>query len=315
MKMSQAEPQPELESELPAAHAAAADVGSATHPDPIAVPQVEIAPPLPALTGSELRAAAAAIMLHLGLLGGLLAERVVHLGGGGTIEAFVSIDILESTSGSRREAGDPDAGRSGRSEPRDGAEAAVLGSTSAAEAGAATERTSAPPPPALPEPEAPDAAAPRAVVAAATDEGAAQDPSSSDPTATAPAAPETASIASAPAVEAGGSLRGTLALEVPGVSVAMTAGVAQDYARSVLEVLARIRPRVSPGSVGRVYYSFAITASGHPVAVFVTRSSGNRSLDAAIVAAVRDLRFPTPPAGLRGNDLLYDHAFELREKP
>lgn len=276
-----------------------------------AVPQVDIAPPLPPLTRGEVAGLAIAATLHAMLLGLVVAERLTRAGGGGTQDEIVTIDIVETAPGTRLTIGDLLQADRDRGAPQDGTfdPAPESAASKAAEPADAT-RPSAPPPLQLPDLDEPDGDAPRAVVAPRAGEGAA--PDGERPASEAAAAPGEAESAASAAADVGGGLRGTDTTDLPGVAVAMASGPALDYARQVLETLARGRPRVEPGNVGRVHFAFAVAGSGHSIGVRITRSSGNRRIDEAVLATVRDLRFPAPPAGLRGSDLIYETYFDFR---
>jgi protein TonB len=282
------------------------------------MPPLQIAPPLPPLTRGELVAIAVAAALHLALFAALVAERVEHVGGDGSLIEVVSVDFVEVAAGKRVTAGDGSHIQHERRAPKEGLTEASP-EASAANAGnpSAAESSSEPPPASLAEKDEPQAEAPRDIVSPRVGEGVAKEGERTAEHKTAEAAQDAAAASnSPPPAEIGGGLRGTNVIELPGSVAATASGAAREYAKAVLEVLSRNRPKVEPGSIGKVHFAFAVSLEGYTTAVRLTRSSGNARLDAAALAAIRDLRFPRPPAGLRAADLNYETYFDFRpEKP
>ncbi len=90
-------------------------------------------------------------------------------------------------------------------------------------------------------------------------------------------------------------------------------GAIQRYAKSVVEALSRSRPRGVAGSArGTVKIAFAIAEDGSLALVRVAMSSGNPQLDAAALAAVEKVRFPSPPAGMSITQLTYEVPYHFK---
>lgn len=276
----------------------------------IEAPAIELPPPLAPMTRGELIGVAVAAVLHIGLISAITAERLNRAGSGGTLLEIVAVDIVEITGGRRMIAGDTSERRDRRA-LEDGAADPAPEAAAAREA--RTDAASAePPPPDLPTPDDPAGPEPRAVVSPLAGEGRAAQVETATEEAAVKAERSVASEASAPSPLAGGGLRGTHAVDLPEQTAATASGTANTYASTVFEVLTRSVPSVKPGNFGRVRFAFAVSPSGYAISVRITGPSGNRSLDEATLAAVRDLRFPPPPAGLRSGDLLYETYFDFR---
>jgi protein TonB len=90
------------------------------------------------------------------------------------------------------------------------------------------------------------------------------------------------------------------------------AGRRDAYGQAVFDTLRSNPPAVVRGASGRVMIEFTIARDGAPTDVRVFNSSGDRRMDSAAIAAVRKARFPRPPPGLDGRDLIYRMPFTFR---
>lgn len=273
------------------------------------VPHVDIAPPLPAVSRAELSCAAIAAVLHFGVYAALTVERPATVGGGGSLIEILAVEIIEIPGVVRLRAGDQRDADRARAEPDDGAAEPSPDAAASRRTDAADLQQPEPAPRDLPAPEGSDADVARALAdlrrgqsgAAETEQEAAEAP-----------ADDRSGSAGSTASKEGGGLRGADQVELPGVAVAMASGTAQDYAKEVIGVLMKSRPRIFPGARGTVRVVFAVSAGGDPVSVRVKTPSGNAILDEAALAAVREMRFPPPPAGLRSSELLYEVPYIFR---
>lgn len=120
------------------------------------------------------------------------------------------------------------------------------------------------------------------------------------------AAPSQASEASEAAEEGGAAARGMEIVAAPGQKAAAASpGVANEYAKAVIETLARRKPRATAGVRGTVRISFTVDRSGEVREARVLKSSGRTALDEAALTAVRSARFPAPPPALADSRLSY----------
>jgi TolA protein len=93
--------------------------------------------------------------------------------------------------------------------------------------------------------------------------------------------------------------------------VSASQGSVQNYGAAVRARIARNKPGGAVG--GQVTIAFALSTSGSLVSARVTRSSGNASLDARALAAVRGSSpFPPPPAGAAPGQLRFSIFFQFR---
>ena len=104
----------------------------------------------------------------------------------------------------------------------------------------------------------------------------------------------------AQAVPAGGQAALAIANILPtpasGAAVA-SVGEVQAYSVSVVETLAKARPRAAAGmEKGTVLVSFEIAENGLPVNVRVGKSSGKPRIDRMVINAIQTTNFPPPPA-------------------
>lgn len=127
------------------------------------------------------------------------------------------------------------------------------------------------------------------------------------------AAPSQGSEASEAADEGGAVARGMDLVETPGQQAAAASpGVANEYAKTVIETLARRKPRATAGVRGTVRISFKVSASGDVQDARVLRSSGRKVLDEAALVAVRSAKFPAPPPALASAQLNYEVPYIFR---
>jgi protein TonB len=285
---------------------------------------VTLPPALPALGRGELAALVAAIFAHALVIAALL-DRYDRIGSDGTRLEAIGVEIVTLAELSATLPKPPDALRAtttGSLAPRDGA-------------------------PAEPQPPSPDA---RAAVSETPHDAAApadlvfpdarRRPDPPDPDSTAPViAPERAA---GNAVEPDPELRQTIPEQQPSLDNAIPAeallpspqggapapprpaqrlaaveadaaiGRRDAYGQAVFDTLRANPPAVVPGASGKVTIEFTIGRDGAPTAVRVFASSGDGRVDRAAIAAVRGARFPPPPPGLDGRDLIYRMPFTFR---
>lgn len=140
-----------------------------------------------------------------------------------------------------------------------------------------------------------------------------QEPEHQDQPESESAAPSQASEASEAADEGGASARGMDVVESPGQQAAAASpGIANEYAKAVIETLARRKPRATAGVRGTVRISFTVGQSGEVREAHVLRSSGQRVLDEAALAAVLGAKFPAPPPALSQANLNYEVPYIFR---
>lgn len=131
-----------------------------------------------------------------------------------------------------------------------------------------------------------------------------------EPEAAAPSRPSEASEASD---EGGVAARGMDMVESPGQqAAAASAGVANEYAKAIIETLARRKPRATAGVRGTVRISFTVGQSGEVREARIARSSGQKVLDEAALSAVRGAKFPAPPPTLANGNLSYEVPYIFR---
>lgn len=117
-----------------------------------------------------------------------------------------------------------------------------------------------------------------------------------------------------PAVTGGVASLGTAETHSTTAAPAVAApGTAERYARSVVDALAKRRPKgITAGQRGTVKVTFAIAGDGALKFARVTVSSGNMGLDKAALAAVQGVTFPPPPLGLDVAQLTYEIPYRFR---
>lgn len=132
----------------------------------------------------------------------------------------------------------------------------------------------------------------------------------SEPESAAPSKPSEASVA---AEEGGAAARGIDIVETPGQQAAVaSAGVANEYAKALIETLARNKPRATAGVRGTVRIGFTVNRFGEVQEAHILQSSGRRVLDEAALAAVRSAKFPAPPPSLADSSLRYKVPYIFR---
>jgi protein TonB len=118
-----------------------------------------------------------------------------------------------------------------------------------------------------------------------------------------------------PAAEVGGaSSRAATGADRPAPAAALASpGAIRAFTRSVVDALARTRPRGVRGAArGTAKVAFAIAEGGGLEFVRLAHSSGHGELDEAAVAAVRRASFPPPPAGMALADRTYEVPYHFR---
>ena len=253
---------------------------------------------------------AAVLVALLYLLG------AVSIGGGGIELEAISVDmvssaVLESRSRVPASTAAPESGsvqaNDGPVEPSDPAELTVDQQTSSATVVEPPRRdweTKAEPP----QPDAP-------ALEIATQTRESEKPETREPPDRRPKEDEKA-VPAAPAEasrSAGGAAsRGQDPLQLAEAAAAASAGRSNAYARSVVETLARARPRASAGERGTVRIAFTIGPGGEVSTAQVKQSSGRPVIDGAALAAVRAARFPAPPAGMTARELSFEIPYFFR---
>jgi len=112
-------------------------------------------------------------------------------------------------------------------------------------------------------------------------------------------------------------VKGTTVTAVVNSNGASAAGAAASpgdssrYAVRVREALARNRPR-GLRHKGTTTIAFAIDKNGKLISARVSESSGEPSIDEAVLAAVRQTVFPQPPAGMTARQLSYVVPFHFK---
>jgi protein TonB len=125
--------------------------------------------------------------------------------------------------------------------------------------------------------------------------------------------PSRASEASEASDEGGSAARGIDAIDTSGQqAAAASAGIANEYAKTIIETLARRKPRAIAGVRGTVRISFTVGQSGEVREARISRSSGQKVLDEAALSAVRSAKFPVPPPALANGNLSYEVPYIFR---
>jgi TonB family protein len=116
-----------------------------------------------------------------------------------------------------------------------------------------------------------------------------------------------------PAVPAGGAAaRGDAVSPAKrSAPAAASPGAVRAYANSVQRALGRAKPKCTRRFT--VWLKLLVSPGGGIESLEVLKSSGNRSLDAAVLVAVRNrVKLPTPPPGLAFEDLWYEFPVRCR---
>jgi protein TonB len=85
----------------------------------------------------------------------------------------------------------------------------------------------------------------------------------------------------------------------------------REYARYVSLALSKAKPS-GVGRRGSVRIKFSIAPDGSLASATITKSSGNDSLDASALGAMRHARFPVPPSGMSLSQLTYEVPYYFR---
>jgi protein TonB len=96
-----------------------------------------------------------------------------------------------------------------------------------------------------------------------------------------------------------------------GSSVAATPGQISRYALSIQQTLNRHPPR-HLGTRGRAVVKFGLTETGGVRFAEIERSSGSKSIDDAVLAAIWRIAFPAPPGGMSERQRSYTAPIEFR---
>ena len=90
-------------------------------------------------------------------------------------------------------------------------------------------------------------------------------------------------------------------------------GAVQAYSVSVVEILAKSRPRAEAGmETGTVLVAFEIAATGSPANVRVSKSSGKPRIDRMVIDAIQTTIFPPPPVNATLAQLTYELPYVFR---
>lgn len=95
-------------------------------------------------------------------------------------------------------------------------------------------------------------------------------------------------------------------------AAAASPGAVLAYARSVVAALGKSRPKGGRAGKGTVRVVFAIGDGGSVEDISVKQSSGRTELDGLAIAAVRQTRFPPPPAGMSRTARTYEVPYHFR---
>jgi TonB family protein len=119
---------------------------------------------------------------------------------------------------------------------------------------------------------------------------------------------------SAEASAEGGAASRASVKQAPRTNAAAAAspGAVLAYARSVVDALARARPKPDRAVKGTVRVLFAIGENGLVETVSLKQSSGRADLDGLAIAAVRKTRFPPPPPGMSRTARTYEVPYHFR---
>jgi TonB family protein len=95
-------------------------------------------------------------------------------------------------------------------------------------------------------------------------------------------------------------------------AAAASPGAVLAYARSVVAALGKNRPKGGRSGKGTVRVVFAVGDGGAVEDIAVKQSSGRAELDGLAIAAVRQTRFPPPPAGMSRSARTYEVPYHFR---
>jgi len=119
-------------------------------------------------------------------------------------------------------------------------------------------------------------------------------------------------VSTAAAAVGGAAARGdALGAEKQSAPAAASPGAVREYERYVSQALARTKPKGGLG-YGTVKVKLVISPDGGLASVEIIKSSGNRRLDEAALAAVRRAKFPTPPAGMTDRQRWFEFPYYFR---
>ena len=278
-------------------------------------------PRAPVITRADIVCLTLAAVLHVAVLTAFLTpERRLGIGGLDTNSIGVDIVTLapaleaRSTALERRAAADRQiAAQDGYREP---VEEQVAAPDSRREDAEEPDRAAAPPAdllvPDWTEPQRPpEAPAIEPLIARYRGDGTAPErPEQESPK---PEERPRSSLASLSAVEVlarfrgGAAARGREPADMQSVVMpAARAGLRNAYQIELFKALLASQPTRPPGARGEVKVQFLVSSSGAISEVTIIRSSGDRRLDDAVVAAVRVARATPPPAGLDESSLRFD---------
>jgi protein TonB len=238
----------------------------------------------------RLAALGGALAAHAGLLYGLMREpEEVLAGGGGQVEA-ISVTIVSSAALEARDVNLV-------APPVPAAAAAIEADDGAAESAPATPRRQ--PEKQSEQSGAPDRPAPASAIVEAPSKAETETRKDREEAGAAPAV-------------GGAAARGDAASPVrQSTPAAASPGAMREYARHVAQALAQARPK-GTGSTGTVRVKLVIAGAGGLAAVEIARSSGNKRLDEAALAAVQRAVLPAPPPGATETQLTYEVPYHFR---
>jgi protein TonB len=305
--------------------AAAVDPAAASAVAPLIGIAVMLPPALPTITSREITGLMAAIFAHVLVIAALL-DRYDRIGSDGLKAEAIGVEIVTLAELSAALPKTPGVLRpttTGTLAPRDGAIQAEQQSPSPdARAAVSEARPDAAAPADLvfpdakrqPDPPEPDSTTP--VVAPERSTGRAVEP-----------VPELRKTVPSPQLSLDDAIPAEALLAAPqggapsapqptqrlaAVEADAAAGRRDAYGQAVFDTLRANPPAIVPEASGRVTIEFTIGRDGAPTGARVIASSGDRRMDSAAIAAVRGARFPRPPPGLDGRDLIYTMPFTFR---
>ena len=81
------------------------------------------------------------------------------------------------------------------------------------------------------------------------------------------------------------------------------------YAAAVAEALEKTKPKRVP-AYGTIKVKLVVSTDGELASVEILKSSGDRRLDNAVLAAVRRVKLPVPPPGLSLEERWYEFTYK-----
>jgi protein TonB len=286
---------------------------------------VLLPPTLPTITRGELAGLVAAICAHAIVIAAML-DRHGSIGAEGTKIDAISVDVVTLAEVSASRPPPPTAMRletTGTMAVRDGASPAEPQQPSPDARAAVSEAK-------------PDAAAPADIIVP----DAERKPDPPDPDSTAPViapdratgkaiepVPELRQAVTEPQPSLDNAIPAEALLAAPdggaaaapqptqrlaAVEADAAAGRRDAYGQAVFDTLRANPPAFVPGASGRVKIEFRIEQDGGPASVRVLETSGDQRMEIAALSAVRGVRFPRPPPGLNGSDLIFTVPFSFR---